>query len=88
MNQLKKKKPKWTKAGLNYIKKRKPKWTKADQETYVALYAARDKAIQSLLAVWDNRLGPEIDLACDLLSKVHSAMTDKYIEAMSRRGLI
>ena len=91
MNYSKKKKPKWT--DLNYIKKSKPKWTKADLKEFGALYRARDKAIESLIAVWgpyvDNgHRGQEVDLACDLLSKVHRAMSDKYIEAMSRCGLI
>lgn len=66
---------------------------KADQEKFVALYAARDKAIESLIAVWDSNipkdhLGQEIDIACDLLSKVHGKMSEKYIEIMRLRGLL
>ncbi len=80
---------------MKELKKKKPKikMSKADQETFVALYAARDKAIESLIAVWDgnipkHHLGQEIDIACDLLSKVHRKMSDKYREIMRQRGLL
>ncbi len=59
------------------IKKFKPK--KADLKTFCALYRARDKAIESLIAVWgpyvaNGHRGQEVDIACDLLTKVHRAM--------------
>jgi hypothetical protein len=80
-----------TELEMKDLKKKKPKIKKAskvDQEKFVALYAARNRAIESLIAVWANNLGPEIDVACDLLSKVHRTMSDKYIEIIRRRGLL
>jgi hypothetical protein len=74
-------------------KKPKVKMTKADLKEFGALYRARDKVIESLIAVWgpyvaNDHCGQEVDLACDLLSKVHRAMSDKYIEIMRLRGLL